>query len=137
MSLVKQIDHIAVAVKDIDEAARFFVDVLGLELSAPEEVPSQKTRVAFLRIGEVKIELVQPMSDDSPIAKFLADGKKGIHHIAYRTDDIEGALAALKAKEVALIDKEPRVGAHETRIAFVHPKAVSGVLTELVQPKYH
>ncbi|MDY0004341.1 MAG: VOC family protein, partial [Polyangia bacterium] len=90
---------------------------------------------AFLRVGEVKIELVQPMSDDSPIAQFLAKGSKGIHHIAFQTDDIEGAIAQLKAKDVPLIDKEPRVGAHDTRIAFVHPKGVSGVLTELVQPK--
>lgn len=137
MSLIKKIDHIAVAVKDIAEASRFFVDVLGLELSAPEDVPSQKTRVAFLRIGEVKIELVQPMSEDSPIAKFLAEGKKGIHHIAYQTEDLAGALAALKAQDVPLIDKEPRVGAHDTRIAFVHPKGVSGVLTELVQHQGH
>ena len=137
MSLIRKIDHIAVAVPDIAEASRFFVDVLGLTLSPPEDVPSQKTRVAFLRVGEVKIELVQPMSDDSPIAKFLADGKKGIHHIAYETEDVQAALAVLTEKQVPLIDKEPRVGAHDTRIAFVHPKGVSGVLTELVQHQGH
>lgn len=133
MSLVKQIDHIAIAVNDIDEASKFFVDVLGLEVSAPEDVPEQKTRVAFVQIGEVRIEFVQPMSDDSPVAKHIAKRGQGIHHIAYETGDIVSALDALKAKDVPLIDKEPRVGAHEAKIAFVHPKGVSGVLTELCE----
>lgn len=135
MSLVKQIDHIAIAVSDIDEASKFFVDALGLEVSAPEEVTEQKTRVAFIQIGEVRIELVEPMSDDSPVAKFIAKRGQGIHHVAYQTGDIVGALDALKAKDIPLIDKEPRVGAHEAKIAFIHPKAVSGVLTELCEPK--
>lgn len=135
MSLIKQIDHIAIAVNDIDEAAKFFVDVLGLSVSAPQDVPEQKTRVAFVQIGEVRIEFVQPMSDDSPVAKFIAKRGQGIHHVAYETDDIVGALEALKAKDVPLIDKAPRVGAHDAQIAFVHPKGVSGVLTELCQPK--
>jgi len=135
MSLIKQIDHIAIAVNDIQEASTFFVDVLGLEVSAPQDVPEQKTRVAFVQIGEVRIEFVQPMSDDSPVAKFIAKRGQGIHHVAYETGDIIGALAAMKAKDVPLIDKEPRVGAHDAKIAFVHPKGVSGVLTELCEPK--
>jgi len=133
MSLVKQIDHIAIAVNDIDEASKFFVDVLGLEVSAAQDVPEQKTRVAFVQIGEVRIEFVQPMSDDSPVAKHIAKRGQGIHHIAYETGDIRGALEAMKAKGVPLIDQEPRVGAHDARIAFVHPKGVSGVLTELCE----
>lgn len=137
MSLVNKINHIAIAVQDIDEAARFFVDVLGLEVSAPEDVPTQKTRVAFVKLGEVKIEFVQPMSEDSPVAKHIAKRGQGIHHICYETGDIEGTLAALKEKDVPLIDTEPRVGAHDARIAFVHPKGVSGVLTEILQPKDH
>jgi methylmalonyl-CoA/ethylmalonyl-CoA epimerase len=135
MSLIKQIDHIAIAVNDIHEASKFFVDVLGLEVSAPQDVPEQKTRVAFVQIGEVRIEFVQPMNDDSPVAKFIAKRGQGIHHVAYETGDILSALDALKAKDVPLIDKEPRVGAHEAKIAFVHPKGVSGVLTELCEPK--
>lgn len=137
MSLVAKINHIAIAVNDIAVASRFYVDVLGLELSEPEDVPTQKTRVAFLRIGEVKIELVQPMSEDSPVAKHIAKRGEGIHHVCYETTDIVGALAALKAKDVPLIDQEPRVGAHEARIAFVHPKGVSGVLTEILEPRDH
>ncbi|MFH2011007.1 MAG: methylmalonyl-CoA epimerase [bacterium] len=133
MSLIKKIDHIAVAVNDIDEASQFFVDVLGLEVSAPEDVPAQKTRVAFVRIGEVKIEFVMPMSEDSPVAKFIAKRGQGIHHICYETGDIASALDTLKSKDVPLIDQEPRVGAHEAKIAFVHPKGVSGVLTEILE----
>jgi len=135
MTLVKQIDHIAIAVNDINDASKFFVDVLGFEVSAPQDVPEQKTRVAFVQIGEVRIEFVQPMSDDSPVAKFIAKRGQGIHHVAYETNDIVGALDALKAKDVPLIDKEPRVGAHDAKIAFVHPKGVSGVLTELCEQK--
>lgn len=133
MSLIKKIDHIAVAVKSIDEAARFYTEVLGLALSAPEEVAEQQTRVAFVQIGEVRIELVEPMSDDSPVAKFIERRGQGIHHICYETGDIEATLEALKEKDVPLIDQTPRIGAHEARIAFVHPKGVSGVLTELSQ----
>lgn len=134
MSLIKQIHHIAIAVNDIDEASRFFVDVLGFEVSAPEDVPAQKTRVAFVKIGEVRIEFVQPMSDDSPVAKHIAKRGQGIHHIAYETGDIVSALETLAAKDVPLIDRAPRAGAHDAKIAFVHPKGVSGVLTELVEP---
>ena len=136
MSLVDKIDHIAIAVNSIDEASRFFVDVLGLSVSAPEDVPEQKTRVAFVQLGEVRIEFVQPMSEDSPVAKFITKRGQGIHHIAYHTDDIVAALKAVQEKDVPLIDKEPRVGAHNAKIAFVHPKGVSGVLTELVEPQH-
>ncbi len=133
MSLTEKIDHIAIAVSDIAEASRFFVDVLGLELSEPEDVPEQKTRVAFIQVGEVRVELVQPMSEDSPVARFIEKRGQGIHHIAYATSDILGALDAMKAKGVPLIDERPRSGAHDAKIAFVHPKGASGVLTELCE----
>jgi methylmalonyl-CoA epimerase len=137
MSLVRKISHIAIAVNDIQEASRFFVDVLGLEVSEPEDVAEQKTRAAFVQIGEVRIEFVQPMSDDSPVAKFIAKRGQGIHHIAYETGDIVGTLGALKEKGVPLIDQEPKIGAHNAKIAFVHPKGVSGVLTEILEPGDH
>lgn len=136
MSQIRKINHIAVAVEDIDRAASFFVEVLGLPLSDKQDVPEQKTRVAFVQIGEVKIELVQPMTPDSPVGKYLAKRGQGIHHICLETDDIEATLATLSDKDVALIDKTPRVGAHQARIAFVHPKAVSGVLTEILEPHH-
>lgn len=137
MILVHQIDHIAIAVADLEAASRFFVDVLGLAVSPPEEVLEQRTRVAFIQLGEVRIELVQPMGEDSPVGKFIAKRGEGIHHIALRTGDIVSALALMKSKDVPLIDQNPRVGAHGAQIAFVHPKAVSSVLTELCQPATH
>jgi len=137
MSLVKKINHIAIAVEDIDAASRFFADVLGLPVSDKEDVPAQKTRVAFVQLGEVRIEFVQPMSEDSPVAKYIAKRGQGIHHICYETDDIEKTLGALKEMDVPLIDAEPKVGAHNARIAFVHPKGVSGVLTEILEPQDH
>ncbi len=137
MSLVKKINHIAIAVEHIDAASRFFADVLGLAVSDQEDVPAQKTRVAFVQLGEVRIEFVQPMSEDSPVAKYIAKRGQGIHHICYETDDIEGTLGVLKEKDVPLIDAEPKIGAHNARIAFVHPKGVSGVLTEILEPQDH
>ncbi len=131
--MISQIDHIAVAVEDIDEAAVFFSKVLGLEVSGREDVPEQKTRVAFINIGQVRIELVQPMSPDSPVGKFLEKKGQGIHHLALRTDDINGDLESMKALGVPLIDDKPKKGAHGAQIAFIHPKAGHGVLVELCQ----
>lgn len=131
--MISQIDHIAVAVEDIDEAATFFSKVLGLEVSGKEDVPEQKTRVAFITIGQVRIELVQPMSSDSPIRKFLDKKGQGIHHLALRTDDICEDLENMKAEGVRLIDENPKRGAHGAEIAFLHPKAGHGVLIELCQ----
>jgi methylmalonyl-CoA/ethylmalonyl-CoA epimerase len=129
------IDHIGIAVGDLDESLAFFKDALGLELDAPEDVPSQRVRAHFLQAGDAAIELVEPTSDDSPIARFISKRGAGIHHLALRVDDIVAALAELKAKGVRLIDETPRPGAHDSLVAFIHPSSAHGVLVELKQVK--
>ncbi len=131
--MVEKIEHIGIAVESIEELIPYYRDGLGLEYGGEEVVEGQKVRVAFFRIGESSIELLEPTSDDSPIAKFLAKRGPGIHHIAVRVDDIEQALKQHEAKGAQLIDREPRLGAHNMRIAFVHPKSTGGVLVELCQ----
>ncbi len=133
--MTKKINHIGIAVKNIENSLPFYRDILGMEYEGSEEVAEQKVRVAFLQIGESRIELLEPTSPDSPVAKFLEKNGEGIHHIAYEVADLEAALAALAAKEVRLIDQKPRKGAHGAGIAFVHPKASGGVLTELCQQR--
>ncbi|WP_025323862.1 methylmalonyl-CoA epimerase [Deferrisoma camini] len=128
-----KINHIGIAVPDIEAAAEFYTKHLGLELGGVEEVADQKVKVAFLPVGEVRIELVQPTSPESPVAKFLERNGPGFHHIAYQVDDVAAEVERLKAEGVRMVDQTPRSGAHNTRIAFVHPKASGGVLTELVQ----
>jgi methylmalonyl-CoA/ethylmalonyl-CoA epimerase len=130
----KKISHIGIAVTSIDESLPFYTEVLGLEYEGEEVVAEQKVRVAFLVIGESRIELLEPTAPDSPVAKFLEKNGPGIHHVAYQVDGLEGRLAALKGQGVRLIDETPRIGAHHTRIAFLHPKASGGVLTELCEP---
>jgi methylmalonyl-CoA/ethylmalonyl-CoA epimerase len=130
---VEKIDHIGIAVTSIEESLPYYRDVLGLEYLGEETVPDQKVRVAFLRIGESRIELLEPISDESPIKGFLEKRGGGIHHIAVRVDSIEAGLDKHKSSEVRLIDNEVRTGAHNMRIAFVHPKSTSGVLIELCQ----
>ena len=127
------IDHIGIAVGDLGASLAFFRDALGLELDAPEDVPSQRVRAHFLQAGEAAIELVEPTADDSPIAKFVAKRGPGIHHVALRVDDLVAALAELKAKGVRLIDETPRPGAHHSLVAFIHPASTHGVLVELKQ----
>jgi methylmalonyl-CoA/ethylmalonyl-CoA epimerase len=129
----KKISHIGIAVTSIDESLPFYTEVLGLEYEGEEVVAEQKGRVAFLVIGESRIELLEPTAPDSPVAKFLEKNGPGIHHVAYQVDGLEGRLAALKGQGVRLIDETPRTGAHHTRIAFLHPKASGGVLTELCE----
>ena len=133
--MVDKINHIGIAVKSIEEALKFYTERLGLESMEAVEVPEQKVRVASLRIGESRIELVESTSPDSPIAKFLKMRGEGIHHIAFEVTDIEKRLKELKEKGVRLIDEKPRLGAHGTRIAFIHPKSTQGVLIELVEKK--
>ena len=130
----KKISHIGIAVASIEEALPFYTDVLGLKFEGTEEVAEQKVRVAFLAIGESRIELLEPTQPDSPVAKFLEKNGPGVHHVAYQVEGLEGRLAALKSQGVRLIDEAPRRGAHHTRIAFLHPKASGGVLTELCEP---
>ncbi|HSH70755.1 MAG TPA: methylmalonyl-CoA epimerase [Deferrisomatales bacterium] len=133
----QKISHIGIAVHDIEEAAKFYTEVLGLELGGVEEVPDQKVKVAFLPIGEVRIELVQPTSPDSPVAKFLEKNGQGFHHIAYQVEDTGAEVERMLSDGVRMVDQTPRSGAHHTKIAFVHPKASGGVLTELVQEMGH
>lgn len=136
MMIVEKIAHIGIAVESIEQWIGFYRDVLGLDYGGSEEVPEQKVRVAFLTIGESNIELLEPTSEDSPIAKFLEKRGSGIHHIAIQVDDIEAALARHHEAGARLIDDSPRIGAHNMKIAFVHPKTSGGVLLELCQPSH-
>jgi methylmalonyl-CoA/ethylmalonyl-CoA epimerase len=133
----KKISHIGIAVNSLDASIPFYRDVLGMEFEGTEVVAEQKVKVAFLVIGESRIELLEPTAPDSPVAKFLEKKGEGTHHLAYEVDDLEAALAGLKEQGVRLIDEAPRMGAHNTRIAFVHPKASGGVLTELCEAGGH
>ena len=128
-----KVDHIGIATHQIDEALALWRDVLGLEIDSIEEVAEQGVRVAMLPIGESRIELLEPMSADSPVGKFLEKRGPGIHHVAIRVSDIRAALARLKEKGTRLIDETPRVGAGGCLVAFVHPSSANGVLLELVQ----
>lgn len=129
--MVSGIDHIAIAVNSLSEALPFYQELLGLELKGIENVPDQQVRVAFLQAGPTKIELLEPTSDASPISKFLAKRGPGLHHIALATEDVASKLEHLKQAGARLIDQEPKTGAAGKQIAFVHPKASSGVLLEL------
>ena len=130
---VEKIDHIGIAVNSIDDVLPYYRDVLGLEYTGSEVVEEQKVRVAFLTIGESRFELLEPTSEDSPVAKFLEKRGSGIHHIAVKTSSIEEDLATHKQHGSRLIDESPRIGAHAMKIAFIHPKTTSGVLLELCQ----
>jgi methylmalonyl-CoA/ethylmalonyl-CoA epimerase len=131
--MLTKINHIGIAVKSLDDAIPFYRDNLGMEFKGIDEVAEQKVRVAMLQIGESKIELLEPTSDDSPVARFIEKNGAGIHHLAYEVVDIMAAIAKLTADGVRMIDAQPRSGAHGTRIAFAHPKGSNGVLTELCQ----
>ena len=131
--MTEKINHIGIAVKNLENAIPLYRDQLGMEFEGTEEVAEQKVKVAFLKIGESRIELLEPTAPDSPVAKFLEKNGEGIHHMAYEVADIEATLAELKQKEVRLIDEKPRHGAHGSLIAFLHPKATGGVLTEICQ----
>ena len=136
--MIKKINHIAIAVNNIEEAAKFYQTILGLTLSGVEVVTAQKTKVGFFKIGESNIELVQPAEPDSPLVKFLETKGPGIHHICIEVEDVEAEVKACLEKGATLIDQKPRPGAHNTKVAFVHPKSSSGVLIELCElPKGH
>lgn len=131
--MLKKINHIGIAVASLEAAIPFYRDNLGMSFAGIEEVAEQKVRVAMLQIGESKIELLEPTSAESPVAKFIEKNGSGVHHIAYEVADIEAAIASLLAGGARMIDDQPRCGAHGTRIAFIHPKSSFGVLTELCQ----
>ena len=128
-----KIEHIGIATREIEKALSFWRDALGLEVVHTEIVEEQGVRVAMLPVGEPRIELLEPTSDDSPVAKFIEKRGAGIHHIAVRVDDIRAMLRRLKESGVRLIDETPRVGAGGCLVAFVHPSSANGVLLELVE----
>jgi len=127
------LDHIGIAVQDIDKALAFYRDALGLDVEAPEDVSSQRVRAHFIPVGESSIELLEGTAGDSAITKYIEKRGPGIHHITLRVDDIRAALARLKARGVRLVDEEPRQGAEGALVAFIHPSAAHGVLVELKQ----
>lgn len=132
---ILKIDHIGVAVSKIDEKKNFWTDIMGLSYAGDETVEEQKVTTAFLPVGESEVELLESTSPDGPIAKYLEKRGEGVQHIAFRVDDIDAALEELKAKGIKLIDEKARKGAGGARIAFLHPKATSGVLVELCERK--
>lgn len=133
MPKIKRIDHIAIVVADIDAALGFWRDALGLELDHIEEVPEQKSIVAFLPTGGSEVELVKPTTDDSGVARFLQKRGPGMHHICLEVDDIEATLAELKGKGVRLINETPITSADGKKLAFIHPESTHGVLVELYE----
>lgn len=135
--MTNKINHIGIAVKSIEAATPLYRDVLGMHFEGTEVVAEQKVKVAFFAVGESRIELLEPIADDSPVARFIEKNGEGIHHLAYEVDDVVATLAMLKTQGVRLVDEVPRSGAHGTRIAFLHPKATGGVLTELCQSGGH
>ncbi len=134
---VLKVDHLGIAVPNLEEGKKFWSDVMGMEMAGSETVEEQKVTTAFLPVGESEVELLVSTSPDGPIAKFIEKngGRGGFQHVAFRVENIEEALAELQAKGVALIDKTPRIGAGGARIAFLHPKATGGVLVELCERK--
>ncbi len=131
--MAEKVDHIGIAVNNIEEALKFYRDQLGLNMNGIEEVPEQKVKVAFLPVGESKIELLQSTDPEGAIAKYINTRGEGIQHVALRVDNIREKLAELKAQGVKLIDEEPRRGAGGSQIAFIHPKSTGGVLLELCE----
>ncbi|WP_432821914.1 methylmalonyl-CoA epimerase [Trichloromonas sp.] len=131
--MTDKINHVGIAVKNLEASIPFYRDVLGMVFEGTEEVAEQKVRVAFLAVGESRIELLEPTAEDSPVARFLEKNGEGVHHLAYQVEDIEATLEKLKSAGVRLIDEKPRRGAHHSLIAFLHPKATGGVLTEICQ----
>lgn len=132
---IRKISHIGIAVRDLEQQKAFYRDVLGMKLLAEEEVVDQMVKVAMFEVGESRIELLEPTSAESPIAKFLDKRGEGIHHVAYEVDSVGESLAQYKAHGVRLIDAAPRAGAEGAEIAFLHPKATFGVLTEVCRSK--
>ena len=131
--MIKKIEHIGVAVKSVDESIHVFRDILGIPMEKVYESDAIKTKIAFFPVGGSTIELVEPLDPESPVAKFIEKKGAGFQHVAFRVENIEEALAELKAKGVQLIDQVPRKGAGGAKIAFLHPKATGGVLVELCE----
>ncbi len=128
---VLKLDHIGIAVKNLDETLKFYTEALGLELHGTETVEEQKVKVAFLPIGDTEVELLESTSPDGPVAKFIDKRGEGIQHLAFKVENIEEAIEHMKEKGFRMIDKKPRYGAGGAKIAFIHPKSSHGVLVEL------
>lgn len=130
---IQKLNHVAVAVKSLDEAIPLFRDVLGLPVSEPEVVEAQKVRLVMVPVGDTRIELLEPLDDESPIARHLEKKGPGLHHLCYQVDDVAATIESMLGAGLKMIDPQPRGGAHGTRIAFAHPKATGGVLTEFAE----
>ena len=130
---ISHIEHIGIAVKDLTVAIPYYEAILGLKCYNIEEVADQKVKTAFFKVGQTKIELLEPTSEESAVAKFIEKKGEGIHHLAFRVDNVADALAECESKGVQLIDKAPRKGAEGLSIAFLHPKSTAGILTELCE----
>jgi methylmalonyl-CoA/ethylmalonyl-CoA epimerase len=137
MSAAKAVNHIGIAVRSIDAQKPFYEGALGAVFEGIEEVADQKVRVGFFRVGDVRLELLEPTDPTSTVAAFLDKRGEGLHHVAFTVEGIEARIAELKRSGLRMIDDAPRPGAHHTRIAFVHPKSSFGVLTELCEPTGH
>jgi len=131
---ILKIDHIGIAVKSLAESSKLY-ELLGIKSTGTEEVAEQKVKVAFFPVGDSEVELLESTAPDGPIARYIEKNGEGLQHLALRVDDLEAALAELKAKGVRLIDEKPRYGAGGARIAFVHPKSTGGILLELSEKK--
>ena len=129
-----RIDHIGVAVEDIDAAIELYRDSFGMELAHRETVESQGVEAVLLDVGDGHVELLAPLGPDTPVGKYLAKNGTGLHHVAYAVDDIDAALEKIAAAGIQLIDSEPRTGIRGSRVAFLHPRSTGGVLTEIVEP---
>jgi methylmalonyl-CoA/ethylmalonyl-CoA epimerase len=131
-----RIDHVGLAVKDLDAAIALYQDSLGMPLAHRETVTDQGVEAALLDVGEGHIELLRPLGEDTPVGKFVAKKGTGMHHVAYAVEDIDATLAQIKEAGLDLIDSEPRVGIRDSRVAFLHPRSTGGVLTEIVEPAH-
>jgi len=136
MKPVKSVNHIGIAVRSIDSQKEFYENTLGAVYESIETVEEQKVRVCFFKIGDLRLELLEPTSDESPIAKFIEKKGEGLHHVAYTVDDLPSRIEELKGEGIRMIDERPREGAHHMRIAFLHPKSSCSVLTELCEPMH-
>lgn len=135
--MIRRLDHIAIAVDDLQAAIARFAEDLGIPLSGTEDVPTEKTSTAFFPLEGTRIELVHPMNGEGPIAGFLAKRGPGLHHVCFETDDLDGDVARLRAKGYQFLSDAPKPGAHGTRVIFVHPKSCGGVLLELAEHPKH
>lgn len=131
--MINKVDHIGIAVKNLDEAVRFYTEKLGVKVQGFEVVEDQKVKVAFIPLGDTEIELLESTHEDGPIARYIEKNGVGIQHIAFNVDNIEAVLDEMKKKEVRLIDEKPRYGAGGSKIAFLHPKSTNGILLELTE----